>query len=776
MPLWAEAPVAPTQTLSIDNGFTATANGQWGNFMYTISNGEVMITGYIGSESDVWIPNQMGVLPITTIGSMAFSRNAAIKTIHIPDSVTTIDEYAFFACTSITSLTIPASVTSLSSGAFYRCSSLSAITVDPANSAYASIDGLLYDSRLTSLMRCPEAKAGLVTIPEGVMSIASSAFAECAAVTSILIPSSVTSIGSTVFYRCTSLTSIDLPAGVTTIGDSSFYQCTSLTSINLPQRLTTIETSAFFGCTSLMSVTIPAGVTTIDSRAFYDCKSLTSITVDSGDSAYASIDGILYDNRSSSLIKCPDAKNGVVVIPDGVTGIGAHAFSRCVSLTTVDIPPTVAAIGNAAFSFCNRLTNLSIPVGVTSIGDETFYSCGSLASVTIPNGVTSIGRSAFWGCGNLASIEIPNTVTMICSNAFSISGLRSIDIPSSVRTIEGHAFGQCPFLQTIIIRSSSLSIASGIVYRCYQLRSVYFLGSPPTCEPQSFFVDQGVYPTGYRLPNTPLLSAGLINKVVQHLDVPAGQTGTATLSSDADCIFKEGSGVAVLDCSYIRAEGVAKTVVKEGELVLAKRTGFGLGDLDLGAGAKVTVSAGFNGVLANSVAFNATSRLEIGTGKVSLKSYNQGEVRSRLIVGRNGGSWDGAVGITSTAAGPSRAVGYAMAGSELKVAFAAPGDANLDGDVDVLDIAEIMSGGKFNTNAFANWQQGDVNYDDVFDILDISEILGTGLFNQGTYLTQASASSTAVEMGTVATFDPALVFAALAAEPTTQPTTKRKSF
>jgi hypothetical protein len=268
----------------------------------------------------------------------------------------------------------------------------------------------------------------------------------------------------------------------------------------------------------------------------------------------------------------------------------------------------------------------------------------------------------------------------------------------------------------------------------------------------------------------------LINKVVQHLDVPAGQTATATLSSDADCIFKEGSGAAVLDCSYIRTEGLAKTVVREGELVLAKRSGFGLGDLDLGAAAKVTVSAGFNGVLANSVAFNATSRLEIGTGKVALRSYNQGEVRSKLIAGRNGGSWDGAVGITSTAAGPNRAVGYRIAGSELKVAFAAPGDANLDGLIDVLDIAEIVSSGKFNTNSAANWQQGDVNYDDVFDILDVSEIVGTGLFNQGSYLTQGSTRSTAVGPGTVATFDPALVFAALAADPSTQTTTKRKSF
>jgi len=91
-----------------------------------------------------------------------------------------------------------------------------------------------------------------------------------------------------------------------------------------------------------------------------------------------------------------------------------------------------------------------------------------------------------------------------------------------------------------------------------------------------------------------------------------------------------------------------------------------------------------------------------------------------------------------------------------------------------LDIGDILSAGKFNTGETANWQQGDTNYDNEFDIVDLADILGTNLFNQGTYLTQSSASSAAVETGGLATFDQALVFAALAAEPSTQPTAKRK--
>ena len=42
------------------------------------------------------------------------------------------------------------------------------------------------------------------------------------------------------------------------------------------------------------------------------------------------------------------------------------------------------------------VTEVVIPEGVTSIGAEAFEACGNLTNVTIPDGVASIGDSAFW--------------------------------------------------------------------------------------------------------------------------------------------------------------------------------------------------------------------------------------------------------------------------------------------------------------------------------------------------------------------------------------------
>jgi hypothetical protein len=66
------------------------------------------------------------------------------------------------------------------------------------------------------------------------------------------------------------------------------------------------------------------------------------------------------------------------------------------------------------------------------------------------------------------------------------------------------------------------------------------------------------------------------------------------------------------------------------------------------------------------------------------------------------------------------------------IAYAAAGDTNLDGVVDVIDIANLVA--SFNGTG-AGWSHGDFNYDGVVDQLDLADFLVTGLFDQGGYLT-----------------------------------------
>jgi hypothetical protein len=208
------------------------------------------ITRYTGNATTLDIPAQIQGLPVTAISDRAFYNR------------------------SLTSVTIPSSVTSIGNVAFSACSSLTSITVDNPNPAYASIDGVLFDKNIRTIISYPAGKtARTYTIPSSVTSIGDYAFFPCESLTSITIPSSVTSIGDYAFCGCR-ITSITIPSSVTSIGDCAFWLCTRLTSITIPSSVTSIGVSAFANCCSLTSVTIPSSVRSIGEYAFYGCESV----------------------------------------------------------------------------------------------------------------------------------------------------------------------------------------------------------------------------------------------------------------------------------------------------------------------------------------------------------------------------------------------------------------------------------------------------------------------------------------------------------------------
>jgi len=113
----------------------------------------------------------------------------------IPDAVISIGAQAFFACSGLTTLTIPASVTNIANGAFSGWQSLTAIIVAPLNPSYSSVDGVLFNKSLTTLIRFPEGKAGSYTVPNTVTSILDNAFSSSVLLTDVTIPDSVITIG-----------------------------------------------------------------------------------------------------------------------------------------------------------------------------------------------------------------------------------------------------------------------------------------------------------------------------------------------------------------------------------------------------------------------------------------------------------------------------------------------------------------------------------------------------------------------------------------------------
>lgn len=133
--------------------------------------------------------------------------------------------------------------------------------------------------------------------------------------------------------------------------------------------------------------------------------------------------------------------------------------------------------------------------------------------------------------------------------------------------------------------------------------------------------------------------------------------------------------------------------------------------------------------------------IDIGLGRVTIPGgVAEPAARAALAAGRGDGSWTGSAGITSSAvmadlqAGAPRSLGWLDNGDgTLSIAYAAPGDTNIDGGVDILDAANFMAGGAYDAEVPSSWNQGDFGYDGLVDILDAAEFLSTGLFDAGDY-------------------------------------------
>ena len=390
---------------------------------------------------------------VITIGYSAFSKCYGLTEVTIPDSVTTIGDSAFYNCENLQTVTIGAGVSDIGVGAFSYCPLLTAIDADEDNPYYTSVDGVLFNKDMTTIVDCPESKSGVYRIPDGVTTIGNNVFFHCANLTEVVIPQSVTAIGIGAFHSCTSLTAVNIPDGVTSIEDSTFGWCEKLSSITIPNRVTAIGKYAFCGCTSLTEVTIPDRVSAIGEYAFAGCNSLTAINVSSRNGYYRSKDGVLFDRSMYTLIQHPVAKTDTAYrIPDGVRTISAEAFAGCSALTAIFIPGSVETIGDAAFYECTSLTSVTIPDSVVTIGGGAFQYCTALTTLTLGDSVTTIGDYAFSNCDSLTSLIIPDSVTTIGEYAFSYCyALTSVTIGDGVTSIGNEVFSGCYSLVAVYI-------------------------------------------------------------------------------------------------------------------------------------------------------------------------------------------------------------------------------------------------------------------------------------------------------------------------------------
>ena len=333
---------------------------------------------------------------VEVLGNRCFADCSRLTDVRLPRGLRVLGEYCF-KNVPMTRLSLPGSLTEIGKGAFdgTRLTSLGIpyqariVNDDPGhmtqlyeyvverdNRYYASVDGVLYDASVRTLITCPPAYRGAVSVPDGVTTLQTSAFYGCSKVSRVSLPSTITQMGTYVFAH-SGLTSFTMPDDITVLPNHTFEGCSALTSVDLHDDVAGIGAYALAECINLRGIRMPESLTAMGEHAFYKCSSLEEVT-----------------------------------LPLDVTSLPLSAFHDCTSLSSVTLPQRLSSIGKEAFRNCKSLTHISLPASVINIEKEAFRDCKSLAQIDLPGELRAIGDNALRSTA-ITELVLPASVTSV---------------------------------------------------------------------------------------------------------------------------------------------------------------------------------------------------------------------------------------------------------------------------------------------------------------------------------------------------------------------------
>jgi hypothetical protein len=408
----------------------------------------------------------------TAIGPWALYGADKLQQVTLPGTLTSIGLAAFYGCSSLTSVEIPSKVSRIEDIAFYNLPKLAKATF--LGNAPSYFGGSVFDAAATGFTIYYTAGATGFTQP-----------------TWHGYPSSELAFSS-----------ITVADGISITG----YLGSSTTVVIPPSILgkpvTEISANAFSSRNDLRSIEIPSTVLRIDPTAFADCSSLYGITVSAANPAFLAIDGVLFGESGSKLLRYPAGlANSRYSIPSGVRILEAHSFSGASLLIGVEIPASVRNIGEACFQGCSNLggaqfdgnapddfgslvfdgtaPGFTISVAMTALGFSTPtwkgypVHSGDYAYTDSGAGLMITGYSGTDTTLQLPSSILGRPVIGIAASAFAgNTALSSAVLPEGLTSLGDHAFANCTQLTSASLPASLASVGTAPFLGCGRLSSL----------------------------------------------------------------------------------------------------------------------------------------------------------------------------------------------------------------------------------------------------------------------------------------------------------------
>ena len=368
-----------------------------------------------------------------------------LEVVSLPEGTVKMDRGTFYDCSALRIVNLPSTLTDIvnDTSMFTSSKVLEAINVADGNTAYVSIDGILFKADM-SLICFPATK------------------------TTFTIPAKMTKLPS--------LSSATKLISVTFEKDADGNEVAGEALV--------LDASAFKNLSALVSVELPSRVTSIDAAMFAGCTSLTSLTFGAGGNFKTDAQGVVYGKNATgwTLVMIPAGVHfDSYEIPADVTKIMGYVFVNTGVKTITFAARTEGQLLELAkgsyewdssnyvyyytgvFAGCTSLTSVSLPDCVTSLPDGTFYGCSALETLTLPSSLTEIGKSAFKDCTSLKALVLPAGLTTIGDSAFEgCTALTELVLPASVTTIGSYAFAYWTAAQTIYVTFSKDALPSGV--------------------------------------------------------------------------------------------------------------------------------------------------------------------------------------------------------------------------------------------------------------------------------------------------------------------------